>query len=175
MVKQLTTSKRDQILGMIQSGISSRASAKHFNMNKSVAYQILKKFNATGTVKRSPGSGWKPKTTDRQDRQIVQIVPNDREVIANEIKSLLDISNVSDETIYRRIERLTNLKLCWKWLKPYINDFQRKWLLINGVILFGRLSPHLLLNTIEECAFGASPMSALNRLQQGALWSTIRK
>jgi hypothetical protein len=126
MVKQLTPSKKGQILGMIQSGILFRATAKHFNVNKSVAYQILKKFNATGTVKRSPGSGRKLKTTYRQDRQIVRTVLNDREVTANEIKSLLDINNVSDETIYRRIERLTNLKSYWKLLKPFINEFQRK-------------------------------------------------
>ena len=126
MGKQLTPSKKGQILGMIQSGMSARRAAAHFSVNKSVADCLFRKFKSTGSIKRTPGSGRPPKTSARQDRRIVRMVLQDREVTALQIKASLDLLDISDETIYRRIERLTDLKSYCKLLKPHINELQRK-------------------------------------------------
>lgn len=111
---------------MMKSGVSARAAATKFDVSKSVASLIMAKDKSGAGQARATGSGRPKKTTPREDKMIVRMVMKDRDTTAEQIKKDLRLEHISDSTIYRRIEALTQMKSYWKLLRPYINDFQRQ-------------------------------------------------
>lgn len=126
MGKQLSPTKRGQILGMMRAGMSSRKACEVFKVNRSVGDLIWKKYTASGDIARKAGSGRPKKTTRREDRRIIRAVLANREITADQIREDLGLQHLSDATIYRRIVKLTGMKSYWKLLKPFMNDKQRK-------------------------------------------------
>lgn len=73
-----------------------------------------------------PGSGRKRKTTERQDRSIINAIKKNRNITIGEIKRECGLEHISESTICRRISQLSELKSYWKSLKPFVNAKQRK-------------------------------------------------
>lgn len=121
---QLSTEQKAQIVGLKKANVPMNQIMAEFHVSRSQIWRIHNQFAAVGTVERLKGSGRKPKTTSREDRRIVQIVMRDREITAAQIKQQIGRPDISDDTIYRRISDLSQLKSYWRLLKPFINEFQ---------------------------------------------------
>ena len=68
---KLTTDQRNQAIGMIRAGSSTRRVSEHFGCHTKTIQRLLARFRETGGVKDRPRSGRHPVTTDRQDRWIL--------------------------------------------------------------------------------------------------------
>ena len=126
MGKQLSPQRRGEILGMMESGVSARAAAAKFNVDKSVAGLIWAKSRSGGGLGRAVGSGRPKKTTPREDKMVVRMVKKDRDTTAEQIKEQLNLQHISDSTVYRRIEAAALTKSSSKISRPRGRHCQSK-------------------------------------------------
>ncbi len=64
---RLDSDSRNQIIGMLQSGISQRDAARRFNVHVSTISRLNQRFLVTGSTKDRPRPGQPRVTTQRQD------------------------------------------------------------------------------------------------------------
>ena len=67
---RLSIAERNQALGMIQAGRSTRVVANHFNCHHSTIVRLCQRFAVTNSVAERPRTGRQRMTTRNQDRQI---------------------------------------------------------------------------------------------------------
>ena len=67
---RLDSDSRNQIIGMLNAGISQREVARCFAVNVSTVLQLNRKFIVTGSIKDRPRSGQPRVITRRQDNLI---------------------------------------------------------------------------------------------------------
>ena len=67
---RLDSDSRNQIIGMLNAGISQREVARRFAVNVSTVSRLSRKFIVTGSIKDRPRSGQPRVTTRRQDNLI---------------------------------------------------------------------------------------------------------
>lgn len=93
---------------------------------RSGVYRVCNKFSTYRTIKDLSGRGRKKKTTAQDDRRIVRISLQNRNMPSNEIQGIMNSSGVtvSSRTVRRR---LFQNKLCARRprKKPYLNATQR--------------------------------------------------
>lgn len=117
--------EKGRILEKLDSGVPSRQIAKEFSTSKNTVLRIKRKFEATGSVDRTPGSGRPKITTDRDNRMIVRAIKINHDITAEEIKEVVGIQNPSERTIRRRIAEVSEFKSYWKTKKPFISERNR--------------------------------------------------
>jgi transposase len=124
--KQLSSEQKAHIVGLRQANTPHRQIMAEYRISRQRICKIINHHTDSGSVQRLNGSGKTRKTSEREDRRIISIVIRDREVTAAQIKQLIGRQDLSDDTIYRRIAELSELKSYWKLLKPFINPQQAK-------------------------------------------------
>ena len=83
----LSENEKWQAIGCIKSGQSIGQTANQFNKSKSVISRLWNRYHQTGSVKIRTGRGRKPKTTARNDRQLVLLSLRNRFKPASKINS----------------------------------------------------------------------------------------
>ena len=73
----------------------------------------------------SRGSGKPRKTTQAMDYLMRKTVRNDRDTTAVGVRTLLELDNISEKTICRRITDTDELQSCWKIFEPFISEINR--------------------------------------------------
>ena len=69
-MRRLDSDSRNQIIGMLNAGISQRKVARRFAVNVSAVLQLNRKFVVTGSTKDCPRSGQSHLTIRRPDNLI---------------------------------------------------------------------------------------------------------
>ena len=67
---RLSNNDRNQALGMLRAGISTREVARLFNCHQSTVVRLRQRFQTTNNVSDRPRPGQPRVTTDQQDRHI---------------------------------------------------------------------------------------------------------
>jgi transposase len=67
---RLSNNDRNQALGMLRAGISTREVARLFNCHQSTVVRLRQRFQTTNNVSDRPWPGQPRVTTDQQDRHI---------------------------------------------------------------------------------------------------------
>lgn len=80
--KQLSDFEKGQIAAWSKEKISAREIGRRLNRSNRCIARFLKRFNATGEIKRRKGSGRKRKTSPRHDRYIERQVLKRRKTTA---------------------------------------------------------------------------------------------
>ena len=124
-LNDLTPTRKGRILQKLDSGDSCRAIAEEFGTPKNTVNRLKRKFEESGSLVRTPGSGRPRKTTERQDRMIVRAIKINHDITGEEIKEIVGLEDVSERTIRRRISELSDFKSYWKTKKPYISERNR--------------------------------------------------
>lgn len=96
----------EQIVGMIRAGYTQRNVARQFNVSHTVVGRIWQRYLDTGSVVERPRSGRPRKTTDRQDRYIINIAKRARFESAKSLNAnFRNASNVviSEQTVRNRL------------------------------------------------------------------------
>lgn len=74
---------------------------------KNQVRNIKVKWQNGESLARRPGSGRKRKTTERQDRSIINAIKKNRNITIGEIKRECGLEHISESTICRRISQLS--------------------------------------------------------------------
>jgi transposase len=94
------------ILALIQDGRSQSYVARRFQTTRSTVQRVYNRFLETGSYSRRPGSGRPRKSTNRDDRFIINSSLRNRHSTAvqlrNELQHTRDV-NISERTIRRRL------------------------------------------------------------------------
>ena len=67
---RLSNNDRNQALGMLRAGISTREVTRLFNFHQSTVVRLRQRFQTTNNVSDRPRPGQPRVTTDQQDRHI---------------------------------------------------------------------------------------------------------
>jgi len=124
MSTQLSEFEKGQIVAFDKCNWSLTLIAKEISRSKPSISNFLKKYKETGDYTRTEGSGRKRKTTDSQDKEIVQYSKKQRTASAKIIKKELNL-NVSKQTICNRLHE----KGFWSHFqlkKPYVSEVNQK-------------------------------------------------
>jgi transposase len=111
-------------VGIFQATKSLKETSYRTGYSRSSIKQWLKKLEENGSLDRRLGSGRPRKTTCREDRRIAICTKKDRSATGESIKQDLQLYNVCERTIRRRIASETGFHSYWKTGKPYISKKQ---------------------------------------------------
>lgn len=75
---QLTRMQRMRVVCLLEEGYSRNAIATKLRCARSTVQELVKKYQATGSIEHRGGNGRKPKTTRREDRLLVRLCLQDR-------------------------------------------------------------------------------------------------
>ena len=118
--------KREAIAQLRGLGHSGSKISSAVDVPKSTVNRMIREITDRGTVNRVKGSGRPRITTASEDERIVLSVKRDRGITSKEISAKLTPVVVSDKTVRRRIEELTDLKSTFKIRKPFIRPTNRR-------------------------------------------------
>ena len=117
---QLSSDQRGIIIGRIIANDKQSDVAKDFGISQSTVSAIYKKYIATSSVQRKPGSGRLRITSDRDDKRIISLIQKDRFITPNELKKHEFLAHVSCSTIRRRIKQSGEFESYWASRKPFL-------------------------------------------------------
>jgi transposase len=120
--KQIDDVQKARIFQAIQDGRSYRSIANELGTTKSTIERLMRRWDRFGDFKRKAGSGRPRKTSVQTDRLIIRTVQNDRFISASKIKSDLALTNISIDTIERRIRSLGEYNSYWAARKPFLRE-----------------------------------------------------
>lgn len=116
---QKTPEIRAMIIREAMKGCNYRDLSAKYDISISGISQMVKKYNKTGIVSRTPGSGRKKITTQHTDRAIHRYVRANPSTSIRMVKEELTLDNISDRTIRRRIDE-RGLRSFFKMRKPLL-------------------------------------------------------
>ena len=102
--KQLDVRNKGIIEGMYCSGKSPKEIADYIGYSVQTVRHWIRRSVATNNMDRQEGSGRPRVTNERTDRHILILAKSNRFMHANEIKNVVGCSEISDNTILRRIK-----------------------------------------------------------------------
>lgn len=101
---KLSEGQKWQVIGMSNTGRSTRQIANHFQVNQSIIARLLQKYRATGTVSERHRAGKPHKTTPREDRLLSRAAKRDPFKCARLLRENWHTQNrVSIRTVTRRL------------------------------------------------------------------------
>ena len=136
----------------------------------------------------SRGSGKPRKTTQAMDYLMRKTVRNDRDTTVVGVRTLLQLDNISEKTIFcRRIIETDELQSYWKILEPFISEINRirrvqlatehlHWTVKQWRRFFGnKMNLLIFYGSVEKYGFGEEGMSGTKPSSQEPQWSMISK
>ena len=123
---QLSREQRGQMLQMFVDGRSNTYIASVLNRSESIIRGHRGKFLQTGNMDYRPGRGRKRKTTEQEDRIILNDVRSDGYVTANDILERNTFLHVSKRTIHSRIKESGEFANMLQVRKPYLSQKQKR-------------------------------------------------
>jgi len=122
---QVNDFEKGRIIGHYECGMCPVDIAKKFDRDMRTIEAIISRFENKGDCHREQSPGRKRKTNERTDRRILREVKKDPFITAHEIQANLQLSEISVDTIRRRI-REHEMQSYWAARKPYISETNRK-------------------------------------------------
>ena len=126
--RELTDFERGEIVGLNKGGFSQRDIAKILDHPKSTVGDIIKKYNELGLTTAAPRSG-RPKALDKRDnRHLVKIAKNNRNLTLEEITEKFNTEmsiSLSSRTIQRALHE-TGYSGHSAKKKPFISEQNQK-------------------------------------------------
>lgn len=119
--KHINTAKRAQITALHDAKLTPTEISHQLEVNRRTVSRIIKKHVSGNSTARKVGSGRPKITSERTDSRIKRTITNDRFLSGNDLRVMLDLKELSLNTIYRRIHSTTNFKSYWAMRKPFIN------------------------------------------------------
>lgn len=112
-------------MGLYQALKSFNAVKKETGYDRKTIREWVQRYNSTGGVERKAGSGRRRKTTAREDRAIAIKTKRNRMATGQEVKDELQLDNLSETTIRRRMASETGFESYWQTKKPFISEQNR--------------------------------------------------
>jgi transposase len=136
--RNLTTEKKARIVGMVDPGMSHAKVGKAVGLGRTTITEIVKRSKACGTVKTAKKSGRPRLNTDRDLRQLRQVLQDNQKSTLAKVTDSLSVA-VSTSTVRRRAHEMGfNNRVAVK--KPFANNInQQKDLLLHASTSIGRL------------------------------------
>ena len=100
---------RNQALGMLRAGISTREVARLFNCHQSTVVRLRQRFQTTNNVSDRPRPGQPRVTTDQQDRHIRL------QHLRNRFKTAVSTARETQWRHNPRISSASASQTAWKW------------------------------------------------------------
>jgi transposase len=113
---QISTDVKAVILALTKERIAYREIARRVGFSEGAVRKFIKKYNDTGSLARTSGSGRKPKLTIRENRIIKRSVLQNRFATASEIRDEV-YASTSTSVHTRTIQRELN-KIGFRAMKP---------------------------------------------------------
>jgi len=104
---------------------SYNAVRKETGYDRKTIRNAVNRFKNTGGQERKVGSGRRRKTTAREDRAIAIKTKRNRLTTGKEIKEELQLENISERTVRRRMSTETGFASYWQTKKPFISEQNR--------------------------------------------------
>lgn len=124
--KQLSKEQKVQILLARANGRSYSDISCELGYNRTTASRFCRRYEASNSIDRTKGSGRKRKTSEREDRAIVNFVKRNRFATAKEMKAVLPLPSLCYNTIRSRIKEGGQFESYWAVRKPYVSLKNRK-------------------------------------------------
>lgn len=118
---QLTDDQKAQIVALKAEGKTITEIAIEFRRSRTTIMNLLKKFKATGSLKRQDGSGRPRKLQGRDIRRIILAIKRNRRISAAELIVDLGLQGVSERTITRAVRLFSPFRSKWCTKKPFIS------------------------------------------------------
>ncbi|KAI7955142.1 hypothetical protein MJO28_005542 [Puccinia striiformis f. sp. tritici] len=122
--KHLTTEQKAKVVGMKASGLTVSQVSRLAELPRSTVDSILMRNRERGTVETTKRPGRPRKTTDRDLRELKDVLESNRKTKLSEVGDLIQ-TQVCDRTLRKRIRDL-GYNSCVAVKKPYVNDKQKK-------------------------------------------------
>lgn len=122
---QVSDFEKGRIVGHFECGMSPVDITNKFGRDVETVKSIISRFENEGDCHRGQSSGRKRKTNERTNRHILREVQKNPFTTANEIKVNVQLDEISDRTICRRIHE-HGIQSYWAARKPYISEVNRR-------------------------------------------------
>ena len=126
--KNLSTEARTRVVVLVEEGYSMNEVAKKMKVSRCCVQQIVKKYKNTGTVVDRPRCGRPKVSTNRQDRELVQLSLRQRKTTVPELRcewAKMSGVSVSTQTVCRRLLE-KGLRGCVAAKKPKLTDNHKR-------------------------------------------------
>lgn len=123
---KLSPADKVQIVALRAGGRSWTEIGRLLNINRRTAARCYDSVLERNSYERKRGTGRIRKTTDREDRQILRVVRNNRFCTTHDVKVRLPHINLSLRSIRRRIHEVSDFSSYWCTRKPFINEVNRR-------------------------------------------------
>ncbi|KAI7942321.1 hypothetical protein MJO28_012348 [Puccinia striiformis f. sp. tritici] len=122
--KHLTTEQKAKVVGMKASGLTVLQVSRLAELPRSTVDSILMRNRERGTVETTKRPGRPRKTTDRDSRELKDVLESNRKTKLSEVGDMIQ-TQVCDRTPRKRIRNL-GYNSCVAVKKPYVNNKQKK-------------------------------------------------
>jgi hypothetical protein len=124
--KRYNSYKLDKISGMLDSGMTTTAIVHRLKMQPSTVRGMRQRYLKFRTLERRPVPGRPRVTSGRTDRAIARAVRKDRFISARQIKQVIGLADISEDTICNRISELCGYSSLWSVHKPFVSEANRQ-------------------------------------------------
>jgi len=121
----MNSADKTQLLALRHAGLTFRDIGKRMKLNSGNLCRVYNNKISTKSFNCTRGSGWKRKTTERDDALIVREVRRNRMVSGPQLKTLLPSVKVSERTFRRRINCCSDFQSQWVTRKPFVSKHNR--------------------------------------------------
>lgn len=123
--KQLTSHEKISIIQFHASGLSFREIGRRLDRNHKIISHVVKNWHAKNDIKRATGSGRPRKTSPQTDRMIRRIIMTNRFSSISDLMLCPVLTNLSRQTINRRVTEKGDFKSYWASKKPLITEINK--------------------------------------------------
>ncbi len=123
--KRLSVAQKAFIWGLYSSDTPAANIATIMKISPKAVYCCIKRCQELGDLNRKPGSGRKRKTSEKEDRRIVREIKKDPLLSGADVRRTLNLENISERTVRRRITESGEFYSRWQTPKPLISEKNR--------------------------------------------------
>mmetsp|Transcript_6823 Transcript_6823/g.6127 ORF Transcript_6823/g.6127 Transcript_6823/m.6127 type:complete len:310 (+) Transcript_6823:140-1069(+) len=127
--KVLDDFTKGQIVAHKAQGLSNMRISKHMSISRQTIDSFINKYNKTGDIGRSSGSGRPRITSTTDDRSLVTAVkrsPDRKDLTYSQMAESAGVNGLSRRTVARRLEESGEVKLRYSKKKIFVSPVNRK-------------------------------------------------
>lgn len=120
-ISHLTQPEKVLIIQMMEDGGNYTQIARKLGRQRLTVQRFHRRWREHGTLERASGQGRKRKTTEREDRLIINLIKRDRFITSTEIQAHPSLQHVSKRLISERIKESGIFNSYWAARKPLLS------------------------------------------------------